>query len=83
MPMTKKVIVLMGGFSSERDVSLVSGNACAEALVEAGYDAVTLDVERDVAALSAALDPAPDVAFNALHGRYGEDGCVECLRFIF
>ncbi len=77
--MAKSVMVLMGGISREREVSLVSGNAVAEALRQAGYDAATLDVGRDIAAIAPALDPAPDVVFNALHGRYGEDGRVQGL----
>ena len=67
--MAKTVTVLMGGFSSEREVSLVSGQAVAEALKQAGYTVATLDVGRDVTAIAAALDPAPDGVFNALHGR--------------
>lgn len=77
--MAKSVAVLMGGWSSERDVSLVSGAAVAEALSEAGYDTETIDVARDVEALTRRLNPKPDVVFNALHGRYGEDGCVQGL----
>lgn len=77
--MTKKVTVLMGGFSAEREVSLTSGRACADALREAGYDVKEVDVTRDMAALIAALDPKPDVVFNALHGRWGEDGCIQGL----
>jgi len=73
----KRVAVLMGGASAEREVSLVSGKACAEALRTEGYDVTTIDAGRDVAALIAALDPRPDVVFNALHGRYGEDGCIQ------
>ncbi|HEX6980344.1 MAG TPA: D-alanine--D-alanine ligase [Alphaproteobacteria bacterium] len=75
----KRVAVLMGGISSEREVSLVSGAAVGKALAEAGYDVRTIDVGRDVRALVDALKPAPDVAFNALHGRFGEDGCVQGL----
>jgi D-alanine-D-alanine ligase len=77
--MVKSVAVLMGGWSSERDVSLVSGAAVAEALSEAGYETETIDVARDVEALTRRLTPKPDVVFNALHGRYGEDGCVQGL----
>jgi len=77
--MVKSVAVLMGGWSSERDVSLVSGAAVAEALSEAGYDPETIDVVRDVEALTRQLTPKPDVVFNALHGPYGEDGCVQGL----
>jgi D-alanine-D-alanine ligase len=73
----KRVAVLMGGASAEREVSLVSGKDCAEALRAAGYDVTTIDAGRDVSALIAALDPRPDVVFNALHGRWGEDGCIQ------
>ncbi|MCX8996460.1 D-alanine--D-alanine ligase [Rhizobiaceae bacterium BDR2-2] len=71
----KHVAVLMGGFSSERPVSLASGKACADALEEVGYRVTRLDVERDVAAVLAGL--RPDVAFNALHGPFGEDGTIQ------
>ena len=75
--MTKHVAVLMGGWSAEREVSLSSGAACAEALEQAGYRVTTIDVQRDLPALLAALDPRPDVVFNALHGRGGEDGLIQ------
>ena len=76
--MTKRVAVLMGGFSSEREVSLASGAASAAALEEAGYAVATLDVRRDIKTLTAGLSAIkPDVVFNALHGRYGEDGSVQ------
>jgi D-alanine-D-alanine ligase len=75
--MTKRIAVLMGGPSAEREVSLVTGRACAAALGEAGYDVREIEVDRDVAGLAEALDPAPDAVFNALHGRWGEDGCVQ------
>jgi len=77
--MSRRVAVLMGGISAEREVSLVSGTACAQALREAGYTVSEIDVGRDVAALIAALTPPPDAVFNALHGRWGEDGCVQGL----
>ena len=77
--MTKKVAVLMGGWSAEREVSLVSGAACAKALVMAGYMVTPIDVQRDMGALLTRLLPRPDVVFNALHGRFGEDGCVQGL----
>lgn len=77
--MSKRVLVLMGGWSAEREVSLVSGAAVTAGLRTAGYDANAFDVTRDLAALFAALMPAPDVVFNALHGRYGEDGCIQGL----
>jgi len=74
--MTKKhVAVLMGGFSSERPVSISSGNACADALEVEGYRVTRVDVGRDVGAVLAELKP--DVAFNALHGPYGEDGLIQ------
>ena len=75
--MTTHVAVLMGGWSVERDVSLVSGKACAKALAAHGYRVSEVDVGRDIAAVLACL--TPDVAFNALHGRWGEDGCVQGL----
>jgi D-alanine-D-alanine ligase len=77
--MTKRVAVLMGGWSSEREVSLVSGVAVAKALDEAGYDVLPIDVARDPADLLARLAPRPDVVFNALHGRWGEDGTLQGL----
>ncbi|WP_026619090.1 D-alanine-D-alanine ligase [Ensifer sp. WSM1721] len=71
----KHVAVLMGGFSSERPVSLSSGAACADALEAEGYRVTRVDVGRDVAAVLAEL--RPDVAFNALHGPFGEDGTIQ------
>lgn len=69
------VAVLMGGWSAERPVSLSSGKACADALEGEGYRVTRVDVNRN---LSAALaDLKPDVAFNALHGPFGEDGTVQ------
>ena len=70
-----KVAVLMGGLSAEREVSLSSGRECAAALRVAGYEVVELDARADLVARLAEI--APDVAFNALHGRWGEDGCVQ------
>lgn len=65
----------MGGFSSERPVSLSSGNACADALEAEGYDITRVDVGHDVAQVLAEL--RPDAAFNALHGPFGEDGTIQ------
>jgi D-alanine-D-alanine ligase len=76
-PSAKHVVVLMGGWSAERRVSLVSGEASARALGEAGYRVATVDVSRDLQALLAALTPPPDAVFNALHGRGGEDGVIQ------
>lgn len=76
------VAVLMGGWSAERAVSLRSGAAVADALEGQGYRVTRVDVERNISVTLAALKP--DVAFNALHGRFGEDGCIqgilECLE---
>jgi D-alanine-D-alanine ligase len=77
--MSKRVAVLMGGWSSEREVSLVSGAAVAKALSDAGYEVLPIDVARDAADLLARLTPRPDVVFNALHGRWGEDGTIQGL----
>ncbi len=71
------VAVLMGGWSAERDVSLSSGKECADALQQAGYQVTRVDVGRDIADVLAKLKP--DVCFNALHGRIGEDGCIQGL----
>lgn len=73
--MSKHVAVLMGGWSAERPVSINSGNACAEALETAGFRVTRVDVDRDLADVLKTLKP--DVAFNALHGPFGEDGCVQ------
>ncbi|MBJ7412081.1 MAG: D-alanine--D-alanine ligase, partial [Phenylobacterium sp.] len=69
------VAVLMGGLSSEREVSLVSGRACADALERLGARVSRVDAGRDVAQVLTELKP--DVCFNALHGEWGEDGCVQ------
>lgn len=72
-----KVAVLMGGPSAEREVSLVSGRECAAALRGEGFEVVELDAGPDLCDRLRAV--APDVVFNALHGRWGEDGCVQGL----
>jgi len=69
------VAVLMGGWSAEREISLLSGKACADALEKQGYRVSRVDVAHDIAMRLAELKP--DVCFNALHGRYGEDGCIQ------
>jgi D-alanine-D-alanine ligase len=75
------VAVLLGGWSAEREISLKSGAAVAAALEGEGYRVTRIDVDRDVAARLKEI--RPDVCFNALHGRFGEDGCIqgvlECL----
>jgi D-alanine-D-alanine ligase len=73
--MAKHVAVLMGGWSAEREVSLNSGKACAGALERTGYTVTPIDVGRDIAQVLAELKP--DVAFNALHGPFGEDGTIQ------
>jgi D-alanine-D-alanine ligase len=75
----KHIAVLLGGTSAERPVSLVTGAEVAKALAEEGYAVQTIDVGSDVAALVAALTPAPDAVFNALHGSGGEDGTIQGL----
>ncbi|HEU4379691.1 MAG TPA: D-alanine--D-alanine ligase [Hyphomicrobiaceae bacterium] len=69
------VAVLMGGLSAEREVSLNSGEACAKALESAGYKVTRIDAGRNLA--QQLSEVAPEVCFNALHGRWGEDGCVQ------
>ncbi|MGI9390506.1 MAG: D-alanine--D-alanine ligase [Boseongicola sp.] len=71
----RNVAVLLGGTSAEREVSLSSGRECAAALQESGYEVTEVDAGPDLAARLSEL--SPDVAFNALHGRWGEDGCVQ------
>jgi len=75
IPKNTHVAVLMGGWSPEREVSLRSGDACGRALESAGFRVTLLDVRRDIAAILDEL--RPDVAFNALHGKWGEDGTVQ------
>ena len=73
----EKVTVLMGGMSAERDVSLDSGKACAKALAEIGFDVTSLDVKDDF--IEKLIKNKPDKVFNALHGRFGEDGSIQGL----
>ena len=74
----QKVAVLLGGLSAEREVSLSSGKGCAAALREEGFDVIEIDPKTSD--LAAQLNAArPDCVFNALHGRWGEDGCVQGL----
>ncbi|MEL6297823.1 MAG: D-alanine--D-alanine ligase [Pseudomonadota bacterium] len=79
------VAVLMGGLSAEREVSLDSGNGCADALEAEGYRVTRVDVDTNIAARLQEI--RPDVCFNALHGTFGEDGCIqgvlELLRLPF
>ncbi|MGO9132840.1 MAG: D-alanine--D-alanine ligase [Methylovirgula sp.] len=73
--MRRHIAVLMGGLSAEREVSLRSGEACAKALEAEGFLVTRVDVDRSIADVLSKL--RPDVAFNALHGRFGEDGIVQ------
>ena len=73
----EKITVLMGGMSTERDVSLDSGKACANALTELGFDVTSLDAKDDF--IEKLIKNKPDKVFNALHGRFGEDGSIQGL----
>ena len=75
--MNKHIAVLMGGWSAEREISLRSGRACADALVRLDYRVTRIDVGRDIAAVLATVKP--DAALNVLHGRPGEDGSLQGL----
>ena len=78
----KHVAVLMGGWSAEREVSLCSGKACADALERMGYQVSRIDVDREIAGkLGGPIKP--DVALNVLHGRPGEDGTLQGMLEIF
>jgi D-alanine-D-alanine ligase len=80
MSNAKKVMVVCGGFSSEREVSLASGAAAFDALKKAGYETSMVELTRDIPAFIKTLeDEKPDVILNALHGQYGEDGSVQGL----
>jgi D-alanine-D-alanine ligase len=72
-----RVAVLYGGISAERDVSLASGIQVVAALRESGYNVKAVEAGPDLGAVIAALSPKPDVVFNALHGRFGEDGAIQ------
>lgn len=75
MTKPKHIAVLMGGWSSERPVSLASGKPCAQALRQCGYEVTEIDIDRNIATVLS--DLKPDVAFNALHGPFGEDGIIQ------
>ena len=72
-----RVVVLYGGISAEREVSLSTGIQVIAALRECGFDVVPIEVGHDLGAVIAALTPKPDAVFNALHGRFGEDGAIQ------
>lgn len=73
----KHIAVLLGGLSAEREVSLVSGKAVTKALNELGYKVTVIDAKQDT--LTQLVETKPDVVFNSLHGRWGEDGCIQGL----
>lgn len=75
--MAKKVLVMMGGFSSEREVSLVSGKGVVEALINVGYEVIPFDLKNTKEFITILEKEKPDVVFNALHGNYGEDGTIQ------
>jgi D-alanine-D-alanine ligase len=75
--MSKKIAVLMGGWGSEREVSLSSGEAVYNVLIKLGYNAIKIDFDRDIAAKLQEIKP--DIVFNALHGSFGEDGRIQGL----
>ena len=77
--MTTEVVVLMGGRSSEREVSIMSGVAVSESLRDNGYNVTKIDFQNGDLLLEQLVKKSPDVIFNALHGKYGEDGCVQGL----
>ena len=77
--MINHVAVLLGGYSAEREVSLISGAAVCKSLISMGYRVTSIDIQRDIGALLTRLYPKPDIIFNSLHGRYGEDGCIQGL----
>jgi D-alanine-D-alanine ligase len=79
MSKKKTVAVLMGGWSGERDVSLTSGKEILNALQNSGYKAIPIDVSRNMEDILQSLTPPPDVAFNALHGKWGEDGRIQAI----
>ncbi len=77
--MTKKVALLVGGWSTERQVSLEKGKAIEKALREKGYDVNVIDVSKDLSRLIEQLTPKPDVVYNNLHGKGGEDGTIQAV----
>lgn len=77
--MSKKVLVLMGGFSSEREVSLVSGKGAANALKQKNYEVIEHDLTDTYSFIETLKKEKPDVVFNALHGTFGEDGAIPGL----
>lgn len=78
--MQKKIVVLMGGNSVEKEISIATGKACAKALIELGYEVITLDINCDNGNLVETIKNLKvDAAFNALHGPFGEDGKIQSI----
>ncbi len=77
--MTKKVALLVGGWSAERQVSLEKGKSIEKALREKGYDVAVIDVQKNIGHLIEQLTPKPDVVYNNLHGKGGEDGTIQAV----
>jgi len=75
--MSKTVALFVGGWSAEREVSLMKGQAIEEALIEGGYDVKVIDVTSDIPKLIQDLTPKPDAVFNNLYGQGGEDGVIQ------
>jgi D-alanine-D-alanine ligase len=75
--MTKTVALLVGGWSAEREVSLTKGKAVEKGLIDAGYDVRVIDVQRDINDFIEQLTPRPDVVFNNIYGKGGEDGIIQ------
>ena len=81
--MKTSVAVLTGGWSSEREVSLMGSGQICDVLRQAGFEVREVDVQCDLRSLIDALTPAPDVVYNALHGPFGEDGRIQgVLEFL-
>lgn len=76
---SKNIVLLKGGWSAEREVSLSTAIGIEKALLSLGHKVKTIDLERDMEKLVKALTPKPDLVFNALHGKWGEDGCIQSI----
>lgn len=75
----KNIVLLKGGWSSEREVSLTTAVGIEKALISLGHKVKSIDLKRDMTQLVEALTPKPDLVFNALHGKWGEDGCIQSV----
>lgn len=75
----KNIVLLKGGWSTEREVSLTTSIGIEKALNALGHKVKSIDLERDIEKFVKALNPKPDLVFNALHGKWGEDGCIQAI----